>query len=265
MSQKSLLEPDIYNPDFIKGISLFSGLAEEQKADLLKGGQVYFFQRRRILFRQGDAIGNIYIVCSGIVQLHRTTPDGREITLDLLIAGDMTCAKEIFELSDMHTVDATAVSHTIVTGFPRTWLLESAQKNSVFALNLLSAISRRARMIEIEAEHQATMSAAQLAACFLMHLCAHHGFNPRGFDLPISKSLIASRLGMELETLSRTLPLLRKYGITVKGKHVTLHDFPGIDEHVCGHCSVREVCHARRSLWQERETARSSKTEFSLV
>ena len=45
-----------------------------------------------------------------------------------------------------------------------------------------------------------------------------------GFTLPFKKSLIASRLGMELETLSRALPKLKEHGITVKGSQVVFHD-----------------------------------------
>lgn len=163
-------------------------------------------------------------------------------------------------------MNAAAVNTTTVVSFPKVWLLESAQKNSVFAINLLSAISRRSRMIEVDAEHQATMSAPQLVACFLQHLCASYDFNPRGFDLPISKSLIASRLGMELETLSRALPVLKKYGITVKGKHVMFHDFPSIEQHVCERCSVMETCQARKSVRQKRDVAaRVVKADFQLV
>jgi hypothetical protein len=109
------------------------------------------------------------------------------------------------------------------------------------------------------------MSAPQRLACFLMHLCESHDFDPRNFELPLSKSLIASRLGMEIETLSRTLPILKKYGITVKGKQVVFRDFPGIDENVCNHCSVRDSCQSRQSLWKKREAGRSLKTELHLA
>ncbi len=202
---------------------------------------------------RGEPLHSFYMVCSGIVRLSRVTPNGREVTLDILIEGDMACAKEIFEMRDTHMVTASAVKPAKIMVFPKRWLFETAQKNSVFAINLLAAISRRAQMVELDAEHQATMSAAQLAACFLMHLCNDHRFDPHGFDLPFSKSLIASRLGMELETLSRTFPVLEKYGISIKGKHVVLRDLEAADAHVCDNCSVRESCRARLSLQRQRD------------
>ena len=250
----------------IRKIPLFSGFTEEEKDELFKDGRVTSYQRRQTIFRQGDALQNLYIVCSGTVQVFRETPDGREITLDILSTGDIACTREIFELSSTHLANAIAVNDAVVMTLPKAWLVKTAQKNPMFALNLLSVISRQSRMIEVDAEHQATMSAPQLVACFLQHQCAAHGFNPRGFELPVSKSLIASRLGMELETLSRSLPVLKKYGMTVKGKQVVFHDFPSIEQNVCSHCSVMDTCQARKLVRQKKdEVAQTLKTDFKLV
>ena len=103
-------------------------------------------------------------------------------------------------------------------------------------------------MAEVEAEHQATMSAAQLVACFLQRLCVLYDYDPKGFDLPYSKTLIASRLGMELETFSRTVAKLKDHGIAVKGTHVSITDLKRIEEYVCGFCSVSEDCTAHQAM-----------------
>ncbi len=253
MPNKNSDGQDEYDPGFVRKDSLFDGLSEEEKNNFLESGKVLSFRRGQTVFRQGEPLHSFYMICSGIVQLSRVTPNGREVTLDILIEGDMACAKEIFEMRDTHMVTASAVKPTKIMIFPKRWLFETAQKNSVFAINLLAAISRRAQMVELDAEHQATMSAPQLAACFLMHLCNNHGFDPHGFDLPFSKSLIASRLGMELETLSRTFPVLEKYGISIKGKRVVLRDLDAADKHVCDNCSVRESCRARLSLQRKKD------------
>ena len=260
---KTAFTSSVIDPGFLRDIPLFSGLGKEEKDSLLKDGRISTYRRRQTIFRQGDPLQNFYIVCNGTVQVFRQTPEGREITLNILTAGDMACSREIFELSSVHIAHAASVNDASVMSFPRKWLLEAARKNGDFALNLLSALSRQSRMTEVDAEHQATMSAPQLAACYLQHLCALHGLNPREFELPVSKSLIASRLGMELETLSRALPVLKKYGITVKGKNVVFHDFPAIEQHVCGHCSVMESCQARKIVRQKKEAARLA--DFRLV
>ena len=92
------------------------------------------------------------------------------------------------------------------------------------------------------------MSAAQLVACFLQRLCVLYSFNPKGFDLPYSKTLIASRLGMELETFSRTLAKLKEHGISVEGSRVMITDLNRIEDYVCGMCSVSGECATHQAM-----------------
>ena len=94
------------------------------------------------------------------------------------------------------------------------------KRHESVANRLLSSLARFAIMKQIEVEQQATMTAPQLLDCFLRQLCRSYELDPHGFTLPYKKSLIASRLGMEMETLSRAWPKLKDHGIMVKGSHV---------------------------------------------
>ena len=237
--------------DTVKTLPLFSGLPEQEKDLLLKAGHTRHFSRGEHLFLHGDSIAHFYIICQGTIQLFRENPDGHEKTTDVRIAGQTICKTEILGAAIVHQVNAMATDDVVVIEFPMTWLKENAKKNSIFALNLLSAISRYALEAEIEAEHLATMSAAQLVACFLQRVCILHDFNPCGFELPYSKTLIASRLGMELETFSRTLSKLKGQGITVEGTHVIIHDLETIERYVCAHCSVAEDCQTHKALGEK--------------
>jgi CRP-like cAMP-binding protein len=243
------------SPDIVKTLPLFAGLTEQDKDMLLKAGNTRHFSRGEHLFLHGDSIAHFYIVCRGVIQLFRENPDGHEKTTDMRIAGQTICKTEILGAALVHQVNAMATDDVVVIEFPMTWLMDNAKKNSVFALNLLSAISRYALEAEIEAEHLATMSATQLVACFLQRICILHDFNPSGFELPYSKTLIASRLGMELETFSRTLSKLKEQGITVKGTHVIIHDLGAIERYVCAHCSVAQDCQTHKVL-EEKPAAR---------
>lgn len=204
--------------------------------------------RGQMLFTHGDTVTHFYLVISGTMQLVRATPDGHEKTVALVKAGQTLCEDEIMDACHGHRTNGVAVEDTAVMEFPVTWLKESAKNYGAFALNLLSLISSRAHLMEVEAEHQATMSAAQLVACFLQRLCVLYNFNPSGFDLPYSKTLIASRLGMELETFSRTLNKLKEHGIRVDGNHVTFTDLERIEAYVCSACSISGECATHHAM-----------------
>jgi CRP-like cAMP-binding protein len=240
--------PLLASPEKIKDIPLFAGLTEKEKGDLLKEGRLHRYSKGEHLFLHGDPL-HFLVVCRGNIRLFRSDSDGHETTTDIAIPGKTVGKLDIFQGSGKHMVSAQATTdEVVVMEFPITWLRDAVKKYNVLALNVLSAISRYAFMAEVDAEHQATMSAAQLVACLLQRICILHGFDPQGFELPYSKSLIASRLGMELETFSRTLPKLSEHGITVDGNHVSINDLFNIESYVCSQCSISEDCPSHQTL-----------------
>lgn len=238
----------IIAPDIARGMPLFSGLTEQDRETLIKGGRLRQVPRGQMLFAHGDPVTHFYLIVSGTMQLLRATPDGHEKTIDVAKSGQTLCEDEIMDHCHGHRASAVAVEDSTVLEFPVAWLKETAKKHGAFALNLLSLISSRAHLAEVEAEHQATMSAAQLVACFMQRLCVLYDFSPKGFDLPYSKTLIASRLGMELETFSRTLAKLKEHGITVEGNRVAITDLKRIGEYVCGMCSISGECTTHQAM-----------------
>jgi CRP/FNR family transcriptional regulator, dissimilatory nitrate respiration regulator len=240
--------PSAISYDVVRTLPLFSGVTEQDKDALIKSGRLRHAPRGQMLFTHGEPVTHFYIIVSGTIQLFRATADGKEKTIDVLKASQTMCESEIMDSCSHHRVNAIPVEDSVVMEFPVEWLKETAKKQSAFALNLLSLIANQAHLAEVEAEHQAAMSAAQLVACFLQRLCVLYDFNPKAFDLPYSKTLIASRLGMELETFSRTVAKLKEHGIIVEGTKVSIHDIARIEHYVCGFCSVSEDCATHKAM-----------------
>lgn len=223
-------------------VFLFEGLEEKEKEALLKGGKIKNFSSQEYIYRHGEPADYFYIVSQGTIKLFRETPDGYALTTDILIAGNTAGEIEILESVPLYQSSAMAVGAVSMLQFSRHWLKDAAKKSSQFALNLLAYVAQQARQSEIEVEQQATMSAGQLLACFLQRVCVLHEFDPKGFELPYSKSLIASRLGIELETFSRTWARLKDHGIKVNGAQVAFVNPPMLEEYVCDQCSITHDC-----------------------
>ena len=232
----------------IRNLSLFSSLSDGEKDALLAGGKVRQLAKGQALFHHGDPVTHFYIVQKGQIQLFRDSADGHEKTLNIVKSGQTLCEGEILDSCRTHRTNAVAIDEAQLLEFPVAWLKESAKSYGAFALNLLSLISQQTHLAEVEAEHQATMSAAQLVACFMQRMCVLYDFDPKGFELPYSKTLIASRLGMELETFSRTLAKLKEQGISVTGTRVAIHDLGRIEQYVCGFCSIADDCTTHQAL-----------------
>lgn len=225
--------------EVINFLPLFSGISGKERDDLLKVAKIKYLSHGQTLFIQGDEMTFFHVVYRGTVQLFRETSDGHEITSDILISGDSLCPSEIADAHPVCHANARAVDNVVLLEIPIYWI---KQNLSSLVFKLFSDVSHRLQEATLEVERQATMSAPQLIVCFLYNICARYNFDPKGFELPYSKTLIASRLGMELETFSRSLHKLKEYGITVQGTQVSFHNAQAVENFACDYCSVSGYC-----------------------
>lgn len=234
--------------EILRTLPLFSGLTHQENTCLLANSNLRSYERGAFIFMHGDAINNFYVVCRGAIQIFRETPDGHEVTSDLLIDGESINADEIMTKQGTHNKNARAVDDVLILQIPISWIHENLSKYDQMAAHLMTNLSDRLNRAQIEAEHQSTMSATQIVACYLLRLCMNYGFDPDGFELPYSKTLISSRLRIELETFSRTLKNLKEEGIKVNGTNVSFADMNKVGHFVCDYCSLSEDCPAHITL-----------------
>lgn len=205
----------------VKNIPLFSPLTTQEKDAVLKGSSIYSYGDKKYVYRQEDEVKSMYIVLSGIVQEVCQTSDGRELTVNIYSVGDIFCKTSPFAKDAVHTTNAITVGDADILELPIGGFRESLVKCGALTRQFFADLAQFAHAKQIEVEQQATLTATEIVASFLRKICGIYGLDPNGFTLPFKKSLIASRLGMELETLSRTLPKLKEHGIFVKGSHVS--------------------------------------------
>lgn len=230
-------------PHTLQHHPLFEGLGDAHRDAMLRAGHMRRYEDGQSLFLYGDPARSFYLVCEGVIQLFRETPDGHELTAAVCLAGDTLGAHEVFlEKNARYLANAVATRASQVLEFSAEWLRENARKTGVFALNVLALLSKESRIAGVEAEHKSSMSAAQQVACFLERMCVLRGYDPRGFDLPYSKTLMASRLGMELETFSRALGTLRDYGLSIQGARVSFRDLSKLERFTCADCTISGNC-----------------------
>lgn len=228
--------------DKLKVLPLFSDLSREENDLVIQVSRLRNLGRGQFLFMHGDKVTHFYVICRGTIQLFRETPDGHEITNDILISGEPIGADEVVQARRAHQFNARAVDDAVLLEIPIGWMREHLGSFDKLAPKLLADISTRLHDAQIEAEHLSTMNAAQIVACYLQKLCVLYNFDPHGFELPYSKTLIASRLRMELETFSRTLQKLKDHGIVVSGTHVSFNSLHKLSHYACEHCSASADC-----------------------
>jgi CRP/FNR family transcriptional regulator, dissimilatory nitrate respiration regulator len=127
-------------------------------------------------------------------------------------------------------VAAETVSPTRLLRIDGSHLRQRIREQPDLALSMLGSMSYHLKFLVEQLEHMKLLTAPQRIADFLIRLCPKSE-GPHSIELPYDKALLANRLGMKPESLSRALAKLRQIGVTVDRESVTisslkaLHDF----------------------------------------
>lgn len=211
-------------PDWqlIGRLPLFEGLDPDMLERLLEPGRVVCPARGELLFARGQRAAWFYVVLVGWVKIFRTTAEGRESVVHVFTRGESFAEAAIFAGGD-YPVSASAATPARLLAVPADPFLSVLEEEPRVARNMLAAMSRHLRELVMALEQLQAHSASQRLATFLLDLMPSDDASA-DLHLPIDKGLIAARLGMKPETLSRALAALREEGLEIRGEHVHVPD-----------------------------------------
>lgn len=224
--------------DLIASVPLFSDFDAMEMEAFAGRCQVMEPSKGDLLFLQGAPADFLYAVLSGWVKLFRETGDGHESVAGLCTHGDLFGEAVLYQGST-YPFGAQVVEDAIVLRIPAEAVREKVRINNAFAERLIRVIAHRLNALELHTEHLTVMTAPQRVGCYLLKLChAKRENRQASVLLPYDKTLVATFLGMKLETFSRALAQLKEVGITVDGPMITVDEVGKLQEYVCGRCSL---------------------------
>ena len=125
--------------------------------------------------------------------------------------------------SGVYPVTVEAVEDSLLFHITARNISDHFRENPELAMAMLASTFRHNHELVMEIEDIKGYTAAQRLATFLVALApVDHGACT--FLLPYDKGLIAGRLGMKPESLSRSFSNLRNIGVTIRGGHVSVAD-----------------------------------------
>ena len=128
----------------LRDAPLFSGL-DEQSADILeKSMTTLTLQRGDILFNEGDAGNQLYVVLDGKIKLGRSSADGRENLVAVLGPGQMFGELTFFDPGP-RSATATAVTDSKLSALGHDVLGPLVEENTGVALAFLHQLAERLR------------------------------------------------------------------------------------------------------------------------
>ncbi|MEK0085192.1 Crp/Fnr family transcriptional regulator [Benzoatithermus flavus] len=216
----------------VRSSPLFEGLASRHVADLLRKGGVRRCPRGTVLFIENEPADCFFMVLEGWVKLSRLTAEGDEITLGLFSRGD-SLAEAILQQPERYAMTGQAVEPSRVLAIPAQIFLEQVSSSRELCRNTMLLMARRLLAAQQQLEQISRHPTVQRVALFLLRLCRCQ----RGaatVELPLDKTFIAARLGMQPETLSRAFAKLRQHGVEVNGDRVSIEEVARLQAFAAG-------------------------------
>jgi CRP-like cAMP-binding protein len=224
---------------FLAKLPLFRELSGEQLAQIAARTRVLRTERGENLFRRGDPAAGTYVVCDGRIKLFLVSPAGAEKVLEIIDRG-RSFGEAVMFLDLPHVVTAQALADSLLLLVPKETIFEFIEHDPGFARRMLAGLSRRLHQLVADVEAYSTRSGTERLLGYLLHDCVGSGASdetaqPHGtveIELPVAKGVIASRLNLTQEHLSRILHELTSLGlIEVHGRRIRILDLQRLREH----------------------------------
>jgi len=246
-----IAQPSVVHPDFkqlrkacsacsLRELCLPAGL------DLVEINAVdkLIDQRRAVargeyLFRNGTPLQALYAIRTGFMNTSVRHVDGYEQVAGFHMAGDLMGLDAIG--GGRHVCDATALDDCEVCEIPLDGLQQLSRQIPSLQQHFHRILSR-----EIVRDHGmilllGSMRADERLAVFLLDLSRRHaarGYSSNEFVLRMTRTDIASYLGLKLETVSRVLSRMRaRELIEVHNRQVRITDMDGLKS-IASRCAL---------------------------
>ncbi len=214
-------------PGALAAMPIFSNVGPESLAAIAAGAEVIRLKKGEVLFRQGDMPSGFYMVLDGQIKLAFAATRGAEKVISLRGA-QQSFGEAVLFAEKPYPVYAQALADTCLLRIPREPLFELLARDPGAARRMMAGLSMRLHAMVLDVEAYSLRSSAERLIGFLLQSAGTGEDVAEGraeIDLPASKLIIASRLNVTPETLSRVQHDLIEAGlISVQGRHIVIHD-----------------------------------------
>jgi CRP/FNR family transcriptional regulator, cyclic AMP receptor protein len=218
--------------------SYLGRLEPADRAFLLRLGHPKRFRKGARIIVQGDHSDNVFITLSGLIKVTLDTPDGREIVLTVLGAGDLLGEFEVIEGMPQRSAGNVAVLPVECRVIPGDEFMAALETHPQLLLTMVRVILSRLRAADRRREASASMGVSRSLATFLVELVDRYG-TPDGSVVDISIHLtqeeLASLISTSRDSAVRGLSTLRTRGlIATRRRQIVVTDLDGLRRYASG-------------------------------
>lgn len=122
------------------------------------------------------------------------------------------------------TASAEAAEASVIARIDSAKLRKIAAADPDVAQAFIEHLCHRGKMTEDMLAQDRLLTATQRVASYILSHCPNGTNTSFSFRLPFQKNILAGKLGVAPEALSRAFSTLRQSGVIVKGRMIEIHD-----------------------------------------
>lgn len=205
----------------VRELPLFRECGEETFESLIRAGFLQRFPRGVILIRERDPADFLYVVVEGLVEMFATHAR-RETTTGFV--GPMGTFIFAAVLKDqVYLQSARTLESSRLLMIPAESVRNAMREDAGFMSAIVAELANSYRDVVKELKNQKLRTGVDRLANWL--ICANRLQGDKGLvEIEVEKRVLASRLGMAPENLSRAFAALGPYGVELDGSLVHLND-----------------------------------------
>lgn len=201
-AEMKLSEPSL---KLVQQTPLLKALDTKQFQVLLANASVYDLAEGEFLFQQGQPLEQLFICIEGFIKLFRLTPNGDEKIVEIISAGNSFAEAVLFLGGQQYPVHAVALKPAQVLGINAEQYQQILRSSVDVCFHLMGLMSKRMHWLLTEVDRLTLHNATFRLLSWLLE-APTHASNTILLDVP--KHVLASRLSIKPETLSRILKRL---------------------------------------------------------
>ncbi|WP_223593139.1 Crp/Fnr family transcriptional regulator [Neobacillus bataviensis] len=203
-------------------------------------------EKGTFLFQEGSPADEMYIVQSGILQISKIIPDGRELTLRMCSNGDFIGELNLFSPSSRYLLSARVVESGEVAVIMKDVLEEKLSQNLSLSFEFIKWMSQQYRKTQTKFRDLVLHGKKGALYSTLIRLSNSYGINTNNgilLEIPLTNQELANFCGTSREVVNRLLSDLRKEKIiSIDKGTITIHDLEFLKNEIdCEDCPT-EIC-----------------------
>jgi len=205
-------------------LALFQELTADQARGIVAEARERHLSKGELLFQKGDRARGFFVIVSGQIKLAFPSVHGSEKVVEILGPGQ-SFGEALMFMDRPYPVFAEAVIDSLLVEVPSQPVIDLLRKDPAFAQAMLAGLAKRLHSLVQDVESYTMRSSAQRLIGYLLQQAADVDSGSVEVTLPTSKAVIASRLNLTPETLSRVLHELSEHGLLeVHGRSIRIAD-----------------------------------------